>query len=66
MAVHGQLCKDAPPWIAAPQVGIITLQTPREVAVEAGVPLESISLEDERVGALVITGQQLRWLGLWG
>lgn len=42
------------------QVGIITLLTPREVAAEAQVPLSSVPLADERVGAVVVTGSQIR------
>jgi len=48
----------------ARKVGIVTLQTPREVAAEAGVPISEILVEDERVGAVVITGSQIRWVGL--
>ncbi|KAF8072642.1 Atpalpha [Scenedesmus sp. PABB004] len=44
----------------ARKVGIVTLPTPREVAAEAGVPEGSIEITDERVGAVVITGTQLR------
>jgi sodium/potassium-transporting ATPase subunit alpha len=43
----------------ARKVGIVTLQTAREVAAEAGVPEEDIDVTDERVGAVVVTGSQL-------
>jgi hypothetical protein len=42
------------------QVGIVTLMTPREVAAEAGVSEADIDIADERVGAVVVTGSQLR------
>jgi hypothetical protein len=42
------------------QVGIVTLMTPREVAAEAGVSEADIDITDERVGAVVVTGSQLR------
>lgn len=48
----------APP----PQVGIVTLQTPREVAAEAGLPPGSVPNGDARVGAVVVTGAQVREL----
>lgn len=41
------------------QVGIVTLQTAREVAAEAGVPEATVDTTDERVGAIVVTGSQL-------
>lgn len=41
------------------QVGIVTLQTAREVAAEDGVPESGIAMDDERVGAVVVTGGQL-------
>jgi hypothetical protein len=41
-------------------VGIVTLQTPREVAAGAGVPIGSIPIADERIGAVVVTGSQIR------
>lgn len=34
--------------------------TQREVAAEAGVPESEIDHADERVGAVVVTGSQLR------
>jgi hypothetical protein len=34
--------------------------TPREVAAEAGVLESEIHMTDERVGAVVVTGSQLR------
>lgn len=34
--------------------------TPREVAAEAGVAESDIDITDERVGAVVVTGAQLR------
>lgn len=34
--------------------------TPREVAAEQGVREDEVPLADERVGAVVITGAQLR------
>jgi sodium/potassium-transporting ATPase subunit alpha len=43
----------------ARKVGIVTLQTAREVAAEAGVPEADIDVSDERVGAVVVTGAQL-------
>lgn len=43
------------------QVGIVTLMTAREVAAEAGVPESEIDIADERVGAVVVTGSQLRY-----
>lgn len=43
-----------------PQVGIVTLMTPREVAAEASLPESEIDITDERVGAVVVTGSQLR------
>lgn len=46
----------------ARKVGIITLPTRREIAAEQGVPESSISLEDERVGAVVVTGAMIREL----
>lgn len=42
------------------QVGIVTLQTAREVAAESGISEADIEHDDERVGAVVITGQQIR------
>ncbi|KAI8473316.1 MAG: hypothetical protein J3K34DRAFT_518987 [Monoraphidium minutum] len=44
----------------ARKVGIVTMPTPREVAAEAGVPLDQIAVSDERVGAVVVTGAQIR------
>ncbi|KAF6263646.1 hypothetical protein COO60DRAFT_1698701 [Scenedesmus sp. NREL 46B-D3] len=44
----------------ARKVGIVTLMTVREVAAEAGVPEADIGIADERVGAAVVTGSQLR------
>lgn len=41
------------------QVGIVTLQTAREVAAEDGVAETSLDPQDERVGAVVVTGAQL-------
>jgi hypothetical protein len=41
------------------QVGIVTLQTPREVAAETGVAEAEIDINDEAVGAVVVTGSQL-------
>lgn len=41
-------------------MGIVTLQTRREVAAEAGLPIDEIALSDERVGAAIVTGQMLR------
>jgi magnesium-transporting ATPase (P-type) len=41
------------------QVGIVTLQTPREVAADTGVPEADIDITDEAVGAVVVTGSQL-------
>ncbi|MEW5296914.1 MAG: hypothetical protein WDW36_000160 [Sanguina aurantia] len=46
----------------ARKVGIITLQTPREVAAGDGLPEADISLSDPRVGAVVVTGARLREL----
>lgn len=43
----------------ARKVGIVTLQTAREVAADAGVPEADIDINDERVGAVVVTGAQL-------
>lgn len=37
----------------------MTLQTPREVAAEAGVAEADVDVTDERVGAVVVTGSQL-------
>jgi hypothetical protein len=48
------------PTPAPKKVGIVTLQTQREVAAEAGVPIGSVPLSDERVGAAVVTGAQVR------
>ena len=52
----------------ARKVGIITLPTAREVAVEEGVPEEEIPLSDERVQAVVIAGYALPSLSeeQWG
>lgn len=44
----------------ARKVGIVTLQTAREVAAEAGIPEAEVDVTDERVGAVVVTGSQLR------
>jgi sodium/potassium-transporting ATPase subunit alpha len=44
----------------ARKVGIVTLQTSREVAAELGVDPETIPIQDERVGAIVIPGSKLR------
>ncbi|WIA28646.1 hypothetical protein OEZ86_011182 [Tetradesmus obliquus] len=44
----------------ARKVGIVTLMTPREVAAEASLPESEIDITDERVGAVVVTGSQLR------
>jgi len=41
------------------QVGIVTLQTAREVAAEDGVAEASLDPQDERVGAVIVTGAQL-------
>ncbi|GBF90642.1 p-type atpase [Raphidocelis subcapitata] len=46
----------------ARKVGIVTLQTPREVAAQDGLPIGSVPLSDERVGAVVVTGTQIREL----
>lgn len=49
-----------PPCAAlSAQVGIVTLQTQREVAAEAGVAESEVEVTDERVGAVVVTGSQL-------
>jgi hypothetical protein len=61
------VCHDVLWW--AMQVGIVTLMTPREVAAEAGVALAEVAVTDERVGAVVVTGSELRcgpsvWRGL--
>jgi magnesium-transporting ATPase (P-type) len=42
------------------QVGIVTLATQREVAADLGVPLGEVDVTDERVGAVVVTGAELR------
>ena len=44
----------------ARKVGIVTLQTAREVAAEEGLTEELVLISDERVGAAVITGAQIR------
>jgi sodium/potassium-transporting ATPase subunit alpha len=44
----------------ARKVGIVTLPTPREIAAEAGVLESEVPKGDERVGAVVVTGGQLR------
>jgi len=44
----------------ARKVGIVTLQTAREVAAEEGLTEEQVLISDERVGAAVITGAQIR------
>lgn len=43
----------------ARKVGIVTLQTAREVAAETGVAEADLDISDERVGAVVVTGAQL-------
>ncbi len=43
----------------ARKVNIITGATQRDVAFEDGVPEESVSLHDERVEAVVVTGSQI-------
>lgn len=43
----------------ARKVGIVTLQTAREVAAETGVAEADLDVSDERVGAVVVTGAQL-------
>lgn len=63
---HQQVCTPphpptpTPPTPPPPQVGIVTLKTPREVAAEAGVSLSEVPISDERVGAVVVTGAQIR------
>jgi hypothetical protein len=47
----------------ARKVGIVTLPTAREVAAKAGVAPASIAVDDERVGAVVVTGAQIRCVG---
>ena len=47
----------------ARKVGIVTLQTAREVAAEEGLSEGEVSIEDERVGAVVVTGGRIRWVG---
>jgi hypothetical protein len=42
------------------QVGIVTLMTGREVAAETGLDESELDINDERIGAVVVTGQQLR------
>lgn len=48
----------------ARKVGIVTLKTPREVAAEAAAAGEAgagaVGNGDERVGAVVVTGAQIR------
>jgi sodium/potassium-transporting ATPase subunit alpha len=44
----------------ARKVGIITLQTMREVAADEGLTEEQVPISDDRVGAVVITGSQIR------
>ncbi|MEW5298334.1 MAG: hypothetical protein WDW36_001472 [Sanguina aurantia] len=46
----------------ARKVGIITLETPRQVAAGEGLAESDISLSDPRVGAVVVTGARLREL----
>ncbi len=46
----------------ARKVNIITKSTPRDVACEDGVPESAVALSDERVEAIVITGQQVALL----
>jgi len=43
----------------ARQVGAVTLPTSREIAHAAGVPVEEVPLADSRVGAAVVTGEQI-------
>lgn len=45
---------------ATTQVGIVTLQTQREVAADTGLPASSIPIGDDRVGAVVVTGSQIK------
>eukprot|EP00775_Hariotina_reticulata_P010474 gene10474-10632_t len=44
----------------ARKVGIVTLMTGREVAAENGLEESELDINDERIGAVVVTGQQLR------
>ena len=44
----------------ARKVGIVTLPTLREIAAEAGLEESEVPIGDDRVGAAVITGGQLR------
>lgn len=55
----GMLMRSATLACCALQVGIVTLQTAREVAAETGVPESDIDINDEAVGAVVVTGSQL-------
>jgi hypothetical protein len=55
-----RLTPNPPPNNQPPQVGIVTLQTAREVAAEDGVPVTAIPIDDERVGAVVVTGAQVK------
>lgn len=44
----------------ARKVGIVTLATPRELAAEEGVPESELDINDDRIGAVIVTGSQLR------
>ncbi len=46
----------------ARKVGIITLPTRADVARAAGVAVEEVAITDERIGAIVLSGPQVRLL----